>query len=69
LLLVALGMLLLFVLSGSIPEADLRGMVVLLHVNLILFMRSIFIPSSARRTLGVSAAAAMPLAVYSLATR
>ena len=40
----------------------------LLHVNLILFMRSIFIPSSARRTLAVSAAAALPLAVYSLAT-
>ena len=68
LLLLALGMLVLLVPSGSIPEADLRGMVVLLHVNLILFMRSIFIPSSARRTLAVSAAAALPLAVYSLAT-
>ena len=68
LLLLALGTLVLLVPSGSIPEADLRGMVVLLHVNLILFMRSIFIPSSARRTLAVSAAAALPLAVYSLAT-
>ncbi len=68
LLLLALGTLVLLVPSGSIPEADLRGMVVLLHVNLILFMRSIFIPSSARRTLAVSLAAALPLAVYSLST-
>ncbi|HXY39129.1 MAG TPA: serine/threonine protein kinase, partial [Vicinamibacteria bacterium] len=68
LLLVTLGALLLLAPSGSVPEPDLRGMVVLLHVNLILFMRSIFIPSSARRTLGVSAAAALPLAVYSLTT-
>jgi serine/threonine-protein kinase len=67
-LLLALGVLVLLVPSGSIPEADLRGMVVLLHVNLILFMRSIFIPSSARRTLAVSAAAALPLAAHSLAT-
>ena len=68
LLLVALGILVLHVPPGSMPEADLRGMVVLLHVNLILFMRAIFIPSSARRTLAVSAAAAVPLAAYSLAT-
>ena len=68
LLLLALGTLVLFAPSGSIPEADLRGMVMLLHVNLILSMRSIFIPSSAWRTLAVSAAAALPLAVYSLAT-
>jgi tRNA A-37 threonylcarbamoyl transferase component Bud32 len=68
LLLLALGGLVLHVPSGTIPEADLRGMVMLLHVNLILFMRSIFIPSSARRTLAVSAAAALPLAVYSLAS-
>jgi tRNA A-37 threonylcarbamoyl transferase component Bud32 len=68
LLLLALGMLLLIVPSGAIPEADVRGMVTLLHVNLVLFMRAIFIPSSAPRTLAVSAAAALPLALYSLAT-
>jgi tRNA A-37 threonylcarbamoyl transferase component Bud32 len=68
LLLLALGTLVLLAPSGSIPEADLRGMVVLLHVNLILFMRSLFIPSSARRTLAVSLAAALPLAFYSLST-
>jgi len=68
LLLMAMGILALVMPSGAIPELDLRGMVVLLHVNLILFMRSIFIPSSPRRTLAVSAAAALPLAVYSLAT-
>ena len=45
LLLAALGTLVLLVPSGSIPEPDLRGFVVLLHVNLILFMRSIFIPA------------------------
>ena len=45
----------------------LRGLVMLLSVNLILFTRSIFIPSSAQRTLAVSAAAALPLALYALA--
>jgi serine/threonine-protein kinase len=52
--------------SGSIPEPDLRGTVMLLAVNLVLYTRAIFIPSSARRTLMVSAIAALPLAVYSL---
>ncbi len=41
-------------------------MVMLLAVNLVLYTRAIFIPSSARRTLAVSATAALPLAVYSL---
>ncbi len=68
LLLVTLGVLVLHVPTGSIPEPDLRGMVLLLHVSLILFLRAIFIPSSAPRTLAVSAASALPLAVYALAT-
>ena len=68
LMMLALGTLVLIVPSGSIPEPDLRGMVMLLHVNLILYTRAIFIPSSARRTLAVSATAALPLAVYALAT-
>jgi tRNA A-37 threonylcarbamoyl transferase component Bud32 len=66
-LLVLLGVLMLFVPAGAVPEPMLRGMVMLLAVNLILFTRSIFIPSSARRTLAVSAAAAFPLALYALA--
>jgi hypothetical protein len=52
----------------SIPEPELRGMVMLLEVTLILYARSIFVPSSARLTLLVSAAAALPLAVYALST-
>ena len=66
LLMLGLGALVLVVPSGSIPEPDLRGMVMLLSVNLVLFTRAIFIPSSARRTLMVSGIAALPLAVYSL---
>ena len=66
LLMMMMGVLVLVVPSGSLPEPDLRGMVMLLHVNLILYMRSIFIPSSARRTLLVSVATALPLAVYAL---
>jgi serine/threonine-protein kinase len=66
LLTLPLAMLVLIVPSGSIPEPELRGMVMLLAVNLILYTRSIFIPSSARRTLAVSTIAALPLAVYSL---
>jgi tRNA A-37 threonylcarbamoyl transferase component Bud32 len=66
LLMVLMGFLALLVPGGSIPEPELRTMVMLLAVNLILYTRSIFIPSSARRTLAVSAAAALPLAVYSL---
>ena len=66
LLMLAMGVLALVVPSGSIPEADLRGMVMLLAVNLVLYTRAIFVPSSARRTLAVSAIAALPLAVYSL---
>ncbi len=68
LLLLGLGGLVLVVPSGSIPEPDLRGMVMLVQVNLVLYTRAIFIPSSARRTLAVSVAAALPLAVYSLST-
>ena len=66
-LLVLTGVLALFVPAGAVPEPMLRGMVMLLAVNLILFTRSIFIPSSAQRTLAVSAAAALPLALYALA--
>jgi tRNA A-37 threonylcarbamoyl transferase component Bud32 len=66
LLMVAMGFLALLVPGSSIPEPELRTMVMLLAVNLILYTRSIFIPSSARRTLAVSVAAAVPLAVYSL---
>ena len=69
LVMLGLGALVLIVPSGSIPEPDLRGMVMLLSVNLVLYTRAIFIPSSARRTLAVSATAALPLAVYALATR
>jgi serine/threonine-protein kinase len=67
LVMLGLGTLVLIVPSGSIPEPDLRGMVMLLSVNLVLYTRAIFIPSSARRTLAVSATAALPLAVYALA--
>jgi eukaryotic-like serine/threonine-protein kinase len=65
-LMAALGLLALLVPGRAIPEPELRTMVMLLAVNLILYTRSIFVPSSARRTLAVSAAAALPLAVYSL---
>jgi tRNA A-37 threonylcarbamoyl transferase component Bud32 len=54
--------------TAVIPEPALRAMVMLLATSLALYTRSIFIPSSARRTLVVSALAAAPLAVYSLAT-
>jgi tRNA A-37 threonylcarbamoyl transferase component Bud32 len=54
--------------SAVIPEPSLRAMVMLLATSLALYTRSIFIPSSARRTLVVSALTATPLAVYSLAT-
>jgi serine/threonine-protein kinase len=63
--LVLLGVLAVFV-PAAIPERILRGMVVLLEVKLVLFTRSIFIPSSGPRTLAVSALAALPLAVYSV---
>jgi tRNA A-37 threonylcarbamoyl transferase component Bud32 len=68
LLMAALGGLASYLPSGAIPEPDLRGMVVLLEVVLVVFTRSIFIPSSAPRTLAVSAVAALPLALTSLAT-
>jgi len=38
------GSLALVVAEGSIPERDLRGMVMLLQTILVLFTRSIFIP-------------------------
>jgi hypothetical protein len=62
-LMAALGGLVLLTPSGSIPEADVRRMVVLVEVLLVVFTRSIFIPSSARRTLAVSAVTALPLAL------
>jgi serine/threonine-protein kinase len=68
LLMLSLGLLVLVVTGGSIPEPDLRRMVMLLSVNLLLFTRSIFIPSTAGRTLAVSVLAALPLAVHALTT-
>jgi eukaryotic-like serine/threonine-protein kinase len=62
----ALGTLAIIVPAGSIPEPELRGMVMLLQVILIVFNRSIFIPSSPQRTLALSAATAMPVAVLSV---
>jgi len=67
-LLPALGALSLLMPAGAILEAEVHGMVLLLSVNLLLYTRSVFIPSSARRTLAVSAATALPLAVYALST-
>ena len=67
LLILVMGVLALLLPSGSIPEPELSGMVMLLSVNLVLYTRAIFIPSSARRTLTLSAIAALPLAVYALA--
>jgi hypothetical protein len=67
LVMLVMGTLVLVVPGGSIPEPDLRGMVMLLAVNLVLYTRAIFIPSSARRTLAVSVVTALPLAVYSVA--
>jgi serine/threonine-protein kinase len=52
--------------TAVIPEPALRAMVMLLATSLALYTRSIFVPSSARRTLIVSTLAAAPLAVYSL---
>jgi len=66
--LVLLCGLVLFVPAGSVPEPAVRGLVMLLSVELMLFTRSIFIPSSAPRTLAVSAAAALPLVAYSALT-
>jgi tRNA A-37 threonylcarbamoyl transferase component Bud32 len=68
LLMPALGVLVLFSPAGAVPEPELHDMVLLLAVNLLLYTRSIFIPSSARRTLAVSVATALPLALYALAT-
>ena len=62
-LMVTLGALVLLTPAGSIPERDLRRVIVLLEVLLLVFTRSIFIPSPARRTLAVSAVTALPLAV------
>jgi serine/threonine-protein kinase len=63
LLMAVLGGLVLLAPAGTIPEADVRRMVVLVEVLLIVFTRSIFIPCSARRTLAVSALTALPLAL------
>jgi eukaryotic-like serine/threonine-protein kinase len=63
----AQGLLMLLV-PAAVPEPMLRGMIRLLAVNLMLFTRSIFVPSSARWTLAVSLVTALPLAVYSIAT-
>jgi eukaryotic-like serine/threonine-protein kinase len=66
--LVLLCGLVLFVPAGTVPEPAIRGLVMLLSVELMLFTRSIFIPSSAPRTLAVGAAAALPLVAYSALT-
>jgi eukaryotic-like serine/threonine-protein kinase len=66
-LMLSLGLLVLVVEGGPTSEPDVRRMVMLLSVNLILFTRSIFIPSSTRRTLAVSVLTALPLAVHTLA--
>ena len=68
LLMLMLGTLALTTTAGSVREPEIRGMVMLLEVILILFTRSIFVPSSMQRTLAVSAATSLPLAVYSLST-
>lgn len=67
-MLLTLTLLNLHVPATTVPEPELRPMVMLLAVTLLLYARSIFVPSSARRTLLVSVVAALPLAVYSLAT-
>ena len=53
---------------ATIHVPELQPMVVLLAVSLILYARSIFIPSSARRTFLASAAAALPVCAYVVAT-
>jgi eukaryotic-like serine/threonine-protein kinase len=53
---------------ATIHEPEVRPMVVLLAVSLILNARSIFIPSSARRTFLASTAAALPACAYEVAT-
>jgi len=58
----------LFMPESTIPEREVRMMVILQAVSLSLFIRSIFLPSTAWRTFGVSVLAATPLAVYSLLT-
>ncbi len=64
----ALGAVVLIAAAGAVPEAEVRGLVRLLAVSLLLYTRSIFVPSSARRTLAVSVACALPLVAYALAT-
>jgi tRNA A-37 threonylcarbamoyl transferase component Bud32 len=54
--------------AGAIPEQDMQMMVMLLGGMFTLYVRSIFIPSTALRTFLVSVAAATPLAVYSVMT-
>jgi eukaryotic-like serine/threonine-protein kinase len=66
LLMLALGLLVIVGPARSVPEPDVRGLVMLLEVNLVLYTRSIFVPSSARRTLAMSTIAAVPLVVYSV---
>jgi serine/threonine-protein kinase len=63
LLMAALGGLVLVAPAGSIPDIDVRRMVMVLEVVLVVFTRSIFIPCSARRTLAMSTVTAVPLAV------
>jgi serine/threonine-protein kinase len=65
LLLTPLGLL---VSVATIHEPEVRPMVVLLAVTLILYARSIFVPSSARRTFLASVAAALPACAYVVAT-
>jgi len=63
LVMAALGGLVLMTSVGRIPEADVRRTVELLQVLLVVFTRSIFVPSSASRTLAVSALMSLPLAL------
>jgi serine/threonine-protein kinase len=66
-LMLSLGVLVLLTPTSSVPE-PVRLIVARQPVTLILFTRSIFLPSSWRRTLALSTLASLPLAVYSLAT-
>jgi serine/threonine-protein kinase len=51
-----------------IQEPEVEPMVALLCVNVLLFARAIFVPSSARRTFLAGAAAALPVGAYLVAT-
>ncbi len=67
-LLLVLTLLSLLVSVATIHEPEVQPMVVLLAVSLVLYARSIFIPSSARRTFLASAATVLPACAYVVAT-